>query len=523
MGRKDLIKDLPQEIRILGLTAREAEVVGALLQSATHLGANEIAQRTGIARPYVHDLLRKLVKMNAVTRMKGKTGRSVYGCSIHNLNRFAGVIRTNYEEKLRTIDLLQKSPHPESCVSRVLEILDHSAESFSVYSVLTETGEKNFKELAAITNLSYSRIRQIVSNLTVEGFLNRRRSGTNVLISATNPELAVDQACKIARSGIQTHIEEIQRVLQTLSEDQLDLEVNMSVPRIEIDLDEVREPIDNSAAKVLIVEDHDALRESLIEILAEEGNIAKGASNASDALSLLQSETFDIIVSDIKMPGMDGIEFLRRIRERELPLDFVIITGFGTLGTAQEAIRLGAKDYILKPVDPPSFVRIIADVYKQQNISKLATKKSDRVKKRLHILDQKTRLLNQVIHEMMQIQVSNTDEGKFKASLLIPEQNASSEAIEAKTNSIFSESYPIFQLSVHNLRKEPEALMNLLARISEDGVKAPSRLTTPTLFVSIDTLHDYCDPRDEIEIHETVVALIRRFFHFSGETAGSST
>ncbi|MFX0113908.1 MAG: response regulator [Candidatus Hodarchaeota archaeon] len=515
MGKKEHVQDVSQYLRVLGLTIRESEVVFVLLQSPAHLGANEVAQRTGIARPYVHDLLRKLVKMSVITRMKGKTGRSVYSCSIHNLQHFVGALRSNYEEKLRTIEFFEKAPNPETYISRLLEILGHSAEGYSVYSILAENGEKSLKELAASTSFSYSRIRQIVSDLTVEGFLNRKRSGTNVLISATFPEIAVEQACKIAKDNINAQIDEIEAVLHNLGKDQLNSDLGGIIPLDSSESVIIEKFNEESSAKILIVEDHDALRESLVEILTEEGNEARGIGNASDALSLLQGETFDIVVSDIKMPGMDGIELLRRVRERELPLDFVIITGFGTLGTAQEAIRLGAKDYILKPVDPPSFVRVISDVYEQQKIAKMVVRDSNLVKKRLGVLDRRTRLLQQAIQELMTIQIKPESEDKFVAYLFVPEQDINYKDIMARLNRIFAESYPIFQFSVHDLREEPEALMSVLDKISESGVRTTKKIGSPMLFVSVGSLHDYCDPYNEIEIHETVLSLIRRFFQLN--------
>ncbi|MFQ5978451.1 MAG: response regulator [Candidatus Heimdallarchaeota archaeon] len=514
MGRREYTQDISQKLRILGLTTREAEVVVTLLQSSTHLGANEVALKKGIARPYVHDLLRKLVRMNVVTKMQGKTGRSVYGCSMHNLHRFVGAIRTNYEENLRTLELFEKSPHPESYISRLLEILGHSSESYSVYSILIETGEKSLKDLAGSAGLSYSRIRQIVSNLTIEGFLNRRRRGTSVFISATLPALAVEQACKIATNSIQAQIDELGHVLQSLAEGRLSSDLDEIHSERIIPSDSPKEIIKDSSAKVLVVEDHDALRESLVEIIMEEGNQAKGTSNAQDALSLLRSETFDIVVSDIKMPGMDGIELLRRTRERELPTDFIIITGFGTLGTAQEAIRLGAKDYILKPVEPSSFARVIADVYEQQKTNKLAARNSNQVKKRLGILDRKAKLLQQVIQELIQRQIKQGGSENFKSYLFIPEQSARYGDIAANTKRIL-QSYPIFDFSTHSLIEEAETLMGILDKITEDGVKIPSKITSPTLFLTVGSLHDYCDPSNEIEIHETVLSLIRRFYSSS--------
>jgi len=99
---------------------------------------------------------------------------------------------------------------------------------------------------------------------------------------------------------------------------------------------------------VLVVDDEYGPRESLRLILDRQYDVAT-AESAFVALQELEQRTPDVILSDIRMPGMDGIEFMVQAKERCPNVPFVIITGNGTLETAQEAIRAGAVDYISKP------------------------------------------------------------------------------------------------------------------------------------------------------------------------------
>lgn len=103
-------------------------------------------------------------------------------------------------------------------------------------------------------------------------------------------------------------------------------------------------------ARILIVDDEAPIRRTLREILEYEKFKIDEATSGSDALSKIQSENYDLILSDIKMPGMDGIELLQKSKEFcDTPM--VMISGHGNIETAVEAIKLGAYDFISKPLD----------------------------------------------------------------------------------------------------------------------------------------------------------------------------
>lgn len=104
-------------------------------------------------------------------------------------------------------------------------------------------------------------------------------------------------------------------------------------------------------AKMLIVDDEPTIRESLKMVLTEEGYDTETACDGSEALKLATAQNFDIIISDLKMPEMDGISLLKKVNKICPQTSVIIITAHGSLDSAIEALRIGAYDYILKPFD----------------------------------------------------------------------------------------------------------------------------------------------------------------------------
>jgi two-component system, NtrC family, nitrogen regulation response regulator NtrX len=106
-----------------------------------------------------------------------------------------------------------------------------------------------------------------------------------------------------------------------------------------------------SQARVLIIDDEAAIRDSLAKILRYEEHEVKDAPDGHAGLQILERERFDLVFLDIKMPGIDGLEVLGEIRKRKLDTPVVIISGHGDVQTAVEATRLGAFDFLEKPLD----------------------------------------------------------------------------------------------------------------------------------------------------------------------------
>ena len=117
---------------------------------------------------------------------------------------------------------------------------------------------------------------------------------------------------------------------------------------------------DEAINRLLVVDDEPAQVEALRRTLEDEGYAIKGFTAASAALAALRSGPFDIVLTDLTMPGMDGIAFLNAAREIDPGLVGIVMTGHGTIATAVEAMKAGALDYILKPFDLRVILRVLA-------------------------------------------------------------------------------------------------------------------------------------------------------------------
>jgi len=104
-------------------------------------------------------------------------------------------------------------------------------------------------------------------------------------------------------------------------------------------------------SKILIVDDEAAIRSALKEVLEYEGFTIAEAADGEAALKMVLKESFDLIFCDIKMPKLDGLDFLSELKKEEIHVPVVMITGHGTIDTAVEAIKRGAYDFIQKPLD----------------------------------------------------------------------------------------------------------------------------------------------------------------------------
>ena len=120
---------------------------------------------------------------------------------------------------------------------------------------------------------------------------------------------------------------------------------------------------------ILIVDDEDSVRDSLFNWFIEDGYRVECAENAKIALSKLESNSFDIILADIKMPGMDGLEMLRRIKSLKADSIVIVMTAFATVDTAVQALKDGAFDYITKPFDPDDLSHLIRNASKQISLA----------------------------------------------------------------------------------------------------------------------------------------------------------
>ncbi len=105
------------------------------------------------------------------------------------------------------------------------------------------------------------------------------------------------------------------------------------------------------ALRILVAEDEEITLKHLVAVLQKEGHRVSGTGNGHDALQMSESEHFDLLIADIKMPGLSGIELMERMKEKDPEMEVIIITGFGSIGSAVDAMKKGAHDYFTKPFD----------------------------------------------------------------------------------------------------------------------------------------------------------------------------
>ena len=108
--------------------------------------------------------------------------------------------------------------------------------------------------------------------------------------------------------------------------------------------------------KVLIADDEEVVRLSFLRILASTECSVQAVLNGNEALQAMERQPFDVVLLDLRMPGIDGMSVLKTIKEKWPASEVVIITGYPSVETAKEAVRLGAHDYLAKPVGPQEVI-----------------------------------------------------------------------------------------------------------------------------------------------------------------------
>jgi len=124
----------------------------------------------------------------------------------------------------------------------------------------------------------------------------------------------------------------------------------------------------NGKAKILIVDDERIVRESLFHWFEEEGYVVDTAECGEAALKKFDKGKFDLFLLDMKMPGMSGLELLKKIKESDPGAIVILITAFASVPTAITALKDGAYDYITKPVDPDELAHLVKKAVEQREL-----------------------------------------------------------------------------------------------------------------------------------------------------------
>ncbi|MDX1567826.1 MAG: sigma-54 dependent transcriptional regulator [Longimicrobiales bacterium] len=118
--------------------------------------------------------------------------------------------------------------------------------------------------------------------------------------------------------------------------------------------------------RILVVDDDRTFRLSTAELLRQDGHLTEVAADAREAMEHLEAGDFDLMLLDLRMPGLDGLGFVEVVRKRGFRLPIVMISGFGTIDSAVEAIHLGADDFLTKPLDPDLLSSKVAEALERR-------------------------------------------------------------------------------------------------------------------------------------------------------------
>ena len=136
-------------------------------------------------------------------------------------------------------------------------------------------------------------------------------------------------------------------------------------------------------AKVLLVDDEEDFLKTLAERLETRGLKVTTAASGEDALASIEGQEFDLIVLDLAMPGLDGLETLKRVKVLQPEAEIIMLSGQGSIKTSIEAMKLGACDFLQKPVDMAALLDKISEA-KEKRMLMLESKSIKEIEKILH-------------------------------------------------------------------------------------------------------------------------------------------
>jgi len=139
---------------------------------------------------------------------------------------------------------------------------------------------------------------------------------------------------------------------------------------------------------ILVVDDEAGIRTALVEILREEGWDAEAVGSGEECLSAAEEKTYDLVVLDVWLPGMDGLEVLRRLKERDITPAVILISGHATIETAVKGTKLGAFDFIEKPLSMERTVLLVRHALDQLRLTEENRELRDQLRARYRIIGQ---------------------------------------------------------------------------------------------------------------------------------------
>lgn len=161
---------------------------------------------------------------------------------------------------------------------------------------------------------------------------------------------------------------------------------------------------------ILVIDDEAVIRDGLQRILDGERFVVETCKSGHRGIELLQEQEFDLIVTDLKMPGMNGIEVLKAVKALQPDVPVIMITGYATVDTAVEAMKHGAVDYIAKPFTPDQFLEKVERALEQRNLlmDELYLKKEITIHHGFDMFVGESKEMQKVYHRIMQVATTDS-------------------------------------------------------------------------------------------------------------------
>ncbi len=156
---------------------------------------------------------------------------------------------------------------------------------------------------------------------------------------------------------------------------------------------------DEQSVKILVVDDEEVIRSFMLDVLVDEGYQVTAAASGDQAVRLFQGNSYHLIITDIKMPGMDGLQVLREAKTINPKQDVIVMTGYASTETAVESMKLGAADYITKPFNLDQIKIVVAKTLERSRLQQKA--EEGEIYKQLSRIDGLTELYNYTFFQQL--------------------------------------------------------------------------------------------------------------------------
>lgn len=132
--------------------------------------------------------------------------------------------------------------------------------------------------------------------------------------------------------------------------------------------------------RVLVVDDEPDFLETLVKRLKRRKVDASGVSSGVEAMQLLEQEHFDVVILDIRMPGMDGLETLREMKRKRPLMEVILLTGHASVESGMQGMQLGAFDYVMKPAELEDILEKVRQAFERKKLHEEKVKETDVLK-----------------------------------------------------------------------------------------------------------------------------------------------